>query len=148
MEDNNGIKVNNPQQLDFKAMREKVGVTFEDMANLLEITESYYKKIESGYVGLSAPIARKLSEFYQMDIVPFIVKNEEDKIPIKIDKNDAASSLPSKKMDLVLESPNKKLNKALKIKHQKLANTLVWYYQKVAEIKTIIDEVYLKGGDL
>jgi len=136
----------NSQHLDFKAMREKVGISFEDMASLLDITENYYRKIEKGYVGVTGPIARKLSEFYQMDIKPFSIKDEENKI--KLDKSDASATLPSKKVDLVLESPNKKLNRALKIKHQKLANTLVWYYQKVAEIRSILDEVYLKGGDL
>ncbi len=135
------------QVIDFEKLREKVGISQAEMATLLDITESYYRKIEKGYVGLTVPIAKKLSEFYQMEIKPSTVRGM-DLDEMKVKSIEEVNVIPTKKVDLVTESPNKLLNKALKQKHQKLANKLVWYYQKVADIRDIIDEVYLKGGDV
>lgn len=55
------------QNINFEELRLKVGLSQEDIAQLLEITVSYYRKIEKGYVGVTVPIAKKLSEFYQME---------------------------------------------------------------------------------
>ena len=135
------------QNINFEELRLKVGLSQEDIAQLLEITVSYYRKIEKGYVGVTVPIAKKLSEFYQMEIKPTTARFV-DPDEVKVKAIEEVNIIPSKKVDLVTESPNKILNKALKQKHKRLANKLVWYYQKVADIRDIIDEVYLKGGDV
>lgn len=137
----------NPKDFDFKALREANGMKQADVAELIGVTVGYYKKIECKYVGLTAPLADKLSELYQIEIKPYSLGKFVSDSEAKVKKIDALPPMPSKKLDLIVDSPNKALNIALKKKHAKAAQKLMWLYQMIAQVRTIVDDVFLKGGD-
>ncbi|MDU3629715.1 helix-turn-helix domain-containing protein (plasmid) [Clostridium perfringens] len=56
-----------------KAEREKKGLTIRDMANLIEMNESNYGKIERGvYVNIPLYILDKLKKILNLDLNKFI----------------------------------------------------------------------------
>lgn len=143
-----GAKENiDPKDFDFKALRETNGMSQADVAELIGITLGYYKKIENKYVGLTAPLAAKLSELYQLDIKPYELKKFSNDNEARVKHIDILPPVPGKKLDLIVDSPNKALNVALKKKHAKAAQKLMWLYQQIAQVRTIVDEVFLEGGE-
>lgn len=81
MEDTN----QNAQLIDLRALREEKGLSFKEIADAIGVTENFYRKIERKIVSLTAPIAERISNYYQMTIEPYIdpktieVKHREKK---------------------------------------------------------------------
>lgn len=133
-----------PYLFDFKGIREKNGMSIEDIAELLGITPGHVKKIERKVVPLTDEIAKKFSELYQMDIRPYRLPKIDTP---EVNSFEPKTIIPSKKLDLFSDSSGKALNLALKRKHAKAANKLMSLYQKIGDIRAIVDSVFLEGGD-
>lgn len=133
-----------PFLFDFKAIREKNGMSIDDVAELIGITPGHYKKIERKAVPLTDVIAQKFSELYQMEIKPYRLPKTNEPV---INSFGPKTIVPSKKLDLVSDSSGKALNIALKKRHAKVANKLMLLYKKIGEIRAVVDSVFLEGGD-
>lgn len=133
----------NPEDIDLLGIREKFGYTFEQVAEGIGITDSYYRKIEKKWVGLTDKVASKLSEFYGFEIKPYIIKTQpKDKV---FKKNEESTSYTTIKA--VKDSPERRLHLALKKKHSELANKIVARYEVINTIKEMINDIFLKDGE-
>ena len=133
----------NPEDIDLLGIREKLGFTFEQVAEGIGITDSYYRKIEKKWVGLTDKVASKLSEFYGFEIKPYIIKTQPKDKAFK--KNEESTSYTTIKA--VQDSPERRLHLALKKKHSELANKIVARYEVINTIKEMINDIFLKDGE-
>jgi len=112
MEDTN----QNAQSIDLKALREEKGLSFKEIADAIGVTENFYRKIERKIVSLTAPIAERVSNYYQMKIEPYFI----DPKTIEVKHREKKAEEPKKGLLEITSnnySPAKSLNDVLKEKY-------------------------------
>lgn len=130
----------NPEDIDLLGIREKFGYTFEQVADGIGISDTYYRKVEKKLVSLTENVASKLSEFYGFEIKPYTIK------PVPKDKLIKREDDSKNKQNTIPDDPEMKLHLALKKKHSELASKIVARYEVLNRIREIITDIILKEG--
>ena len=65
----------NPEDIDLLGIREKFGYTYEQVADGIGISDTYYRKVEKKLVSLTENVASKISQFYGFEIKPYTIKS-------------------------------------------------------------------------
>lgn len=130
----------NPEDIDLLGIREKFGYTFEQVADGIGISDTYYRKVEKKLVSLTENVASKISQFYGFEIKPYTIKSvPKDKL---IKREDDSKTKPY----TIPDDPEMKLHLALKKRHSELASKIVARYEALNQIRDIISEIILKEG--
>lgn len=130
----------NPEDIDLLGIREKFGYTFEQVADGIGISDTYYRKVEKKLVSLTENVASKISQFYGFEIKPYTIKSvPKDKL---VKREDDSKTKPYS----IPDDPEMKLHLALKKRHSELASKIVARYEALNQIRDIISEIILKEG--
>ena len=130
----------NPEDIDLLGIREKFGYTFEQVADGIGISDTYYRKVEKKLVSLTENVASKISQFYGFEIKPYSIKSvPKDKL---VKREDDSKTKPY----TIPDDPEMKLHLALKKRHSELASKIVARYEALNQIRDIISEIILKEG--
>lgn len=135
MEDTN----QNAQLIDLKGLREEKGLSFREIADAIGVTENFYRKIERKIVSLTAPIAERISNYYQMTIEPYFI----DPKTVEVKHREKKTEEPKKGLLEITSnnySPAKALNDVLKKKNMSLAKQLTRLYKTLTDIEQVISE--------
>lgn len=135
MEDTN----QNAQLIDLKALREEKGLSFKEISDAIGVTENFYRKIERKIVSLTAPIAERISNYYQMKIEPYFI----DPKTIEVKHREKKTEEPKKGLLEITSnnySPAKSLNDVLKKKNMSLAKQLTKLYKTLTDIEQVISD--------
>lgn len=65
-------------RIELKNARQQKGLDVSDIAKILNISASFYYKIESGIRNPNIQLAKKMSDFFQRDIEDLFFDNELD----------------------------------------------------------------------
>lgn len=132
----------NENQIDLKALREEKGLSFQELADAINISENFYRKIERKVVSLTAAIAEKLSAFYQIPIQPYFIDPSSVDIKHRVKNNNNDDTVPSKGLLDIAPSVSysKSLNDYLKKKNMNLARQLTKLYKALSDIEQVISD--------
>lgn len=130
----------NPEDIDLLGIREKFGYTYEQVAEGIGISDTYYRKVEKKLVSLTENVASKISQFYGFEIKPYTIK------PVPKDKLIKREDDSKNKQNTIPDDPEMKLHLALKKKHSELASKIVARYEVLNRIREIITDIILKEG--
>lgn len=129
----------NAQLIDLRALREEKGLSFKEIADAIGVTENFYRKIERKIVSLTAPIAERISNYYQMTIETYFI----DPKTIEVKHREKKAEEPKKGLLEITSnnySPAKSLNDVLKKKNMSLAKQLTRLYKTLTDIEQVISE--------